>query len=140
MHKYREPIGAIGLVPESSGTTLICCSTVGSIIYILETIGALNKIAGTQLDLATWDAEQITILEPYLGMWQKCKGRYQLEVPFTPAIDRFIIGLCRVNLRYPPAVRQRILSIFARTHNFRASNTAVVVAWGSLCPSGCSQV
>ena len=66
--KYREPIGEIGLVPESSGTTLICCSTVRSIIQHSRDYRCAKRRLGTQLDLATLDAEQITILEPYLGM------------------------------------------------------------------------
>ena len=48
---------------------------------ILEITGALKEDWGTQLDLATSDAENTTILEPYLGMWQKMQRPLSARSP-----------------------------------------------------------
>jgi acyl carrier protein len=65
LEKYREPIGAIGLIPgELADDFDLLLNGVIDSFGILEMIGALEEEFGIQLDLATLDAEQITILGP----------------------------------------------------------------------------
>ena len=65
LDKYREPIGAIGLIPETLADDFdFLLNGVIDSFGILEMISAIEKEFGTQLDLETLDAEQITILGP----------------------------------------------------------------------------
>ena len=65
LDKYREPIGAIGLIPEdlADDFDFLLTGVIDS-FGILELISALEQEFQIQLDLATLDAEQITILGP----------------------------------------------------------------------------
>jgi acyl carrier protein len=63
--KYREPMGAIGLKPESLGDDFdFLLSGVIDSFGILEMISAIEDEFQIQLDLATLDAEDITRIGP----------------------------------------------------------------------------
>ena len=65
LEKYREPIGAIGLIPEELADDFdFLLNGVIDSFGILEMISAIEKEFRTQLDLEALDAEQITILGP----------------------------------------------------------------------------
>ena len=65
LDKYREPIGAIGLVPEELADDFdFLLNGVIDSFGILEMISAIEEEFQIQLDLAPLDAEQITILGP----------------------------------------------------------------------------
>jgi acyl carrier protein len=65
LDKYREPIGAIGLIPEelADDFDFLLTGLIDS-FGILEMISALEQEFRIELDLATLDAEKITILGP----------------------------------------------------------------------------
>jgi acyl carrier protein len=65
MDKYREPIEAVGLASADlpDNFDLLLSGVIDS-FGILEMISALEEEFRIQLDLATLDAEQITILGP----------------------------------------------------------------------------
>jgi len=63
--KYREPIGAIGLIPEELADDFdFLLNGVIDSFGILELICAIEGEFQIELDLAALDAEQITILGP----------------------------------------------------------------------------
>ena len=63
--KYREPIEAIGLVPEALTDDFdFLVSGVIDSFGILEIISAIEQEFQIQLDLATLDAEDITRIGP----------------------------------------------------------------------------
>jgi acyl carrier protein len=65
LEKYREPIGALGLIPgELADDFDFLLNGVIDSFGILEMISAIEKEFRIQLDLATLDAEQVTILGP----------------------------------------------------------------------------
>ena len=65
LEKYREPIGAIGLIPEELADDFdFLLNGVIDSFGILEMITAIEEEFQIQLDLATLDTEQITILGP----------------------------------------------------------------------------
>ena len=65
LEKYREPIGAIGLIPEELGDDFdFLLNGVIDSFGILEMISAIEEEFQIELDLAALDAEQITILGP----------------------------------------------------------------------------
>src|SRR5437764_5394850 len=65
LDKYREPIGAIGLIPDKLPDDFdFLLNGVIDSFGILEMISAIDNEFRIQLDLADLDAEQITILGP----------------------------------------------------------------------------
>jgi acyl carrier protein len=65
LDKYREPMGAIGLIPESLADDFdFLLSGVIDSFGILEMISAIEDEFQIQLDLATLDAEDITRIGP----------------------------------------------------------------------------
>ena len=65
LEKYREPIGALGLIPEKLADDFdFLLKGVIDSFGILEMISAIEKEFEIELDLAALDAEQITILGP----------------------------------------------------------------------------
>jgi acyl carrier protein len=65
LHKYREPIGAIGLIPEEVADDFdFLLSGVIDSFGILEMISAIEKEFQIEIDLEALDAEQITVLGP----------------------------------------------------------------------------
>ena len=65
LDKYREPIGAIGFIPEELGDDFdFLLNGVIDSFGILEMISAIEEEFQIELDLAALDAEQITILGP----------------------------------------------------------------------------
>jgi acyl carrier protein len=65
LDKYREPIGAIGLIPEELADDFdFLLNGVIDSFGILEMICAIEEEFQIELDLAALDAEQITVLGP----------------------------------------------------------------------------
>jgi acyl carrier protein len=65
LDKYREPIEAVGCVPEDLADDFdFLLSGVIDSFGILEMFGALEENFQIKLDLAALDAEQITVLGP----------------------------------------------------------------------------
>jgi acyl carrier protein len=65
MDKYREPIRAIGLIPEDLADDFdFLLNGVIDSFGILEMISAIEQEFQIELDLAALDAEQITIIGP----------------------------------------------------------------------------
>jgi acyl carrier protein len=65
LDKYREPIEAIGLIPEQlvDDFDFLLTGVIDS-FGILEMISAIEEEFQIELDLAALDAEQITVLGP----------------------------------------------------------------------------
>ena len=65
LDKYRQPMEALGLTSADlpDNFDLLLSGVIDS-FGILEMISALEEAFGIELDLATLDAEQITILGP----------------------------------------------------------------------------
>jgi acyl carrier protein len=65
LDKYREPIGALGLIPEELADDFdFLLNGVIDSFGILEMISAIEKEFEIELDLEALDAEHITILGP----------------------------------------------------------------------------
>jgi acyl carrier protein len=63
--KYREPVGAIGFISDNVADDFdFLANGVIDSFGVLEMIGAIETEFQIQLDLASLDAEQITILGP----------------------------------------------------------------------------
>jgi len=79
LDKYREPIGAIGLIPDdlTDEFDLLLNGVIDS-FGVLEMISAIEKEFQIELDLADLDAEQITILGP-LSRYVAERGYFQPE-------------------------------------------------------------
>jgi len=78
LDKYREPIGAIGLIPDdlTDEFDLLLNGVIDS-FGVLE-MSAIEKEFQIELDLADLDAEQITILGP-LSRYVAERGYFQPE-------------------------------------------------------------
>jgi acyl carrier protein len=80
LDEYREPIGAIGLIPEELADDFdFLLNGVIDSFGILEMIGAIEKEFEIELDLEALDAEQITVLGP-LSRYVAERGCFR-EVP-----------------------------------------------------------
>ena len=65
LDKYREPIGAIGLIPDELADDFdFLLNGVIDSFGILEMISAIEQEFEIELDLEALDAEQITVLGP----------------------------------------------------------------------------
>ncbi len=80
LDKYRKPLGAIGLVPENLADDFdFLLNGVIDSFGILEMISAIENEFRIQLDLASLDAEQITILGP-LSRFVAERGYFRPEI------------------------------------------------------------
>ena len=89
LDKYREPIGAMGLIPEELADDFdFLLSGVIDSFGILEMISAIEKEFDIELDLEALDAEQITVLGP-LSRYVAERGCFRFEnVPDSEAPSR----------------------------------------------------
>jgi len=73
LDKYREPIEAIGFIPEdlADDFDFLLTGVIDS-LGILEMMGAIEEEFQVEIDLAALDADQITVLGPlsrYVAEW-----------------------------------------------------------------------
>ena len=80
LDKYREPIEAIGFIPEDLADEFDFLLTgVIDSLGILEMMGAIEEEFQVEIDLAALDADQITVLGPlsrYVakrGLFSECR-------------------------------------------------------------------